>query len=228
MEKINVFSIHLVSKPLQTPPLITRLKIYDLETETSLLGEISTLRELFIALSTATEDPNCLLEEAESVLARTGAATGDSGVSMTPSGALHSPSTNEVEAFASAVEAIMSSRQQRQQQNKHMEGSPSLASDSLGSTSSGWSDSGNGANGPGSSPISSQVSIHSANSGPQHQMAAILRQSRLPQLALFTCDSATANMLLTQLVLTVESLSLVNYRFPRLSHLPCPSSLLLS
>ncbi|VDL28548.1 unnamed protein product [Hymenolepis diminuta] len=152
-----------------------------LETETSLLGEISTLRELFIALSTATEDPTCLLEEAESVLARTGAVTGDSGVSMTPSGALHSPSSNEVEAFASAVEAIMSSRQQRQQQNKHLEGTPSLASDSLGSTSSGWSGSCNGANGPGSSPISSQASIHSANSGPQQQMAAILRQSRLPQ-----------------------------------------------
>nr|CDS34426.1 metastasis suppressor protein 1 [Hymenolepis microstoma] len=152
-----------------------------LETETNLLGEVSTLRELFTALSTATEDPTRLLEDAESVLARAGVATGDSGVPVTPSGALHPSGSNEVEAFASAVDAIMSSRQQRQRQSKHLEGTLSLASDSLGSTSSGWSGSGNDADCPNSSLISSQVSIHSANSGPQHQMAAILRHSRLPQ-----------------------------------------------
>ncbi|VDO05299.1 unnamed protein product [Rodentolepis nana] len=151
------------------------------ETETSLLGEVSTLRELFTALSTATEDPTRLLEDAESVLARAGVATGDSGVSMTPSGALHSSSSNEVEAFASVVDAIMSSRQQRQRQSKNLEGTLSLASDSLGSTSSGWSGNGNGADCPNSSLVSSQVSVHSANGGAQHQTAAILRHSRLPQ-----------------------------------------------
>lgn len=116
-------------------------------------------------------------------MARAGVVNGDSGVSMSPSGALHSPTTNEVEAFASAVDAIMSSKQQRQQENTHLGGASSLASESLGSTSSGWSGSGNGVTGPGLSPRSSQVSIHSSNSGPQHQMAAILRQSRIPQVS---------------------------------------------
>ncbi|KAM7542580.1 hypothetical protein Aperf_G00000005665 [Anoplocephala perfoliata] len=155
-----------------------------LETETSLLGEISTLRELFTALSTATEDPSRLLEEAESVLARAGAVTGEAGAPVTPSGSLHSPNTNKMETFASVVDAIMSSQQQRQQQQQQQqEATPSLASDSIGSTSSGWSSNGVaggivGEGGPCSSPISS----HSASSGPigdpQHQIAAILRQSQ--------------------------------------------------
>ncbi|CDS39508.1 metastasis suppressor protein 1 [Echinococcus multilocularis] len=155
-----------------------------LETETSLLGEISTLHELFTALSTATEDPSCLLEEAETVLAHAG-AVGKAGVPVSPSRPLHPSGPNEVEAFASAVEAIMSSRQRQQQQAQvGEEATPSLASESLGSTSSGWSSSGGGRVGAkpiglSGSPNSSQVSVHSSSVfGPQNQITAILRQSR--------------------------------------------------
>ncbi|KAL5108110.1 Protein MTSS 1 [Taenia crassiceps] len=158
-----------------------------LETETSLLGEISTLHELFTALSTATENPDCLLEEAETVLAHAGVA-GEAGVPVSPSRPLCSIGTNEVEAFASAVDAIMSSRHRQQQQAQvGDEATPSLTSESLGSTSSGWSSSGGGATGMkalelSASPNPSQVSVHSTNSSvfaPQNQVAAILRQPRV-------------------------------------------------
>ncbi|VDD75949.1 unnamed protein product [Mesocestoides corti] len=158
-----------------------------LETETSLLGEITTLRELFTALSTATQNPSQLLDDAESVLAHTGGRV--DGHSISPNGPLRSSAVNEVEAFASAVDAIMSSKQRQ----KREEATLSLASESFCSTSSGCSDGKNNVSGPSgssSSPHSSQMSVHSAGSSvfalnglngipaPQHQMAQILRQPR--------------------------------------------------
>lgn len=154
------------------------------------MGEISTLRELFTALSEATENPKRLLDEAEMVLAHTGVPTlgigGDVGVSVSTGQLLRTPGTSEAEAFASAFDAIMTSKQ-RQKATLAVrcgdEATGSLASESLGSTSSGWSSVGGscaGTNGSKVSPNSSQVSIHSSNSSAfatQHQMAAILRES---------------------------------------------------
>lgn len=162
--------------PTSPPPPHTK------ETETSMLSEVATLRNLLTALSEATRSPNQLLENAESFLASTG-------------GAITSSATHHAhpEVFASAVDAILSIKQQQQRNLLAASTSVSETSESVISSSVTTSSSSTGAGFDGAcggSPISSQISFHSTGScttngvppGPHHQMAAILRQPR-PQVS---------------------------------------------
>lgn len=114
-----------------------------LESETSMLSEISNLQELLQALSIATEHPDQLLDEAEAILARAGSRGGNAHRSPRTGTSLGAPvlgeRTSQEDAFAAAAAAIIFNRKQHHPQQQ---GSGDLSADC---TTSGQSSEGGNA-----------------------------------------------------------------------------------
>nr|VZI01494.1 unnamed protein product [Spirometra erinaceieuropaei] len=114
-----------------------------LESETSMLGEISTLQDLLQALSTATEHPDQLLDEAEAILARAGSRGGNVHRSPRTGNSLAAPvlgdKTSQEDAFAAAAAAIIFNRKQHhpQQQQQQLSGDVSADCTTSGQSSEG-------------------------------------------------------------------------------------------
>ncbi|BHF68691.1 Metastasis suppressor protein 1 [Sparganum proliferum] len=112
-----------------------------LESETSMLGEISTLQDLLQALSTATEHPDQLLDEAEAILARAGSRGGNAHRSPRTGTALAAPvlgdKTSQEDAFAAAAAAIIFNRKQHHPQQQQVSGDVSADCTTSGQSSEG-------------------------------------------------------------------------------------------